>query len=429
MKFKQLNESVLVEKEVSGYVQLPKDVKDQLNSKSYQNAYNLVVKESDIPQKDVKLAVVYVEYKPTKENIANALTLKGIIVGYDGKNPIKGYLQENPNKRVGVGFFSGPFNSDDFLDVVDKKARDKVLKEGYFKIVGNISSATSYPDKDANKLVEKLKGAGIAASKKESTKADGGGALSKADVVVNAYLEDMFPGVMQDKIKPFRDGVEKVAVELGLTNNNPILAFLKEYLNKHNMTRAGFISLNNVYANDIIEDRDLSSSEISGLLKSNMFENINTQDAEYIIGTYNDLLTDTYSEFNINELKALSAKKGINIQYDGDGSIISGKTKLFADAVVFKKGQIDKGVETADEIKKTLDLLNKYDQNKKAEPKPVVKPNTNAPETKKEPAIKVAGNIPKPDAGKEKIYDDLLARKGVDVPSLIAYLKNKNLVG
>ena len=68
MKFKQLNETILIEKEVKGAplkdIELSKTVSDAVEAGSWQDAFNQA--ESSVAEQE--LFVVFVDYVPTKQH-------------------------------------------------------------------------------------------------------------------------------------------------------------------------------------------------------------------------------------------------------------------------------------------------------------------------------------------------------------------------
>lgn len=444
MKLKQLNEATLIEKEVSGLdlkdIEVSTKVADLIKNQQWQNAY----KEASIGVDEQQLYVVFIEYYPSKAHNDQAKKAGGILVGSDSpENVIKGYLQENKNKPVEAGGFLNLKNittlGSELVDIVDPNNTTKIIREGYFKLVKTPEGATPYSKENANILIKKLKGigGGVRAARAEPVRReDLGKTGSEKDLVIKEYLKTVF-GADEAKIEPFRDLVIKIAGELGL-DKNPIINFLREYIKLNEMERQGFITLNNLYANRVIENTDLLSSNITPLLKSDLLVKTPSADAEYIIETYRELLY-AYRNFNAEELSVLArekyGEKNITKIINKDRSLNKNWKKNLADALVYKANSIGKSVESADYIEQKMDKLelagNKAKEKTiapKASTKVAGQPQA-ASAAGSTPAIKVTG-VPgslSPEAeGKYKAVLQGITKE--DVPELMAYLKKNKLI-
>lgn len=244
---------------------------------------------------------------------------------------------------------------------------------------------------------------------------------SPQNVVLNRYLEDMFPGAEFDKIKDFKELLEKLVIETGF-NNNPVITFLQGLLKTSSLSRKGFITLNNLYANDDVEAVDFLSSNITKLLKSNILEQ-GTENASTIIGLYRQML-NSYEDFNIEVMKELqnNSVPFLKLNWDDDGGLKDSQSKKnLADLVIYRPDLVNQQVDTIENIRnKILKLKTRNTR---------TNPETFPADTRG--AIKVVGRVPDTiDDVQQSRFDDVF--KGVtqkDVPGMIRYLKDKKLVG
>jgi hypothetical protein len=249
----------------------------------------------------------------------------------------------------------------------------------------------------------------------------GGEEGSPQNVVLNKYMEDMFPGVELDKIKDFRDYLEKLVIETGF-NNNPVIIFLQGFLKNSSLSRKGFITLNNLYANDNIESVDFLSSDITSLLKSDLFEK-GTDNAATIIDLYKQLLY-SYDDLNIEEMEALQGEQVpfLKLNWDDRGGLKDKQSKQnLADMVIFRPGLINKQVDTVENIKNKILKLRTRN----------VRTGRETSDAENRGPVKVVGRVATEldDSQRDK-FDNMF--KGVssrDVPAMMRYLKDKKLVG
>jgi hypothetical protein len=348
MKIIKLNEQKLVEKEVLGKkpedVQLDADTKQLMKDGKYKDAYFKVAG----PETGDSSYFIYIEYTPTKKQIDAATKLNGVILGYSG-SPLKGYLKESANKKLKVGWFSGNAGAE-LLGIVDSSDPLKVIKEPYISLVADTKDATAYSEKNAKEIVKKLSenGTGVTLVKEEK-------APSKKEAFFREYLKKIFPG-QEDAIKDFKRELMGLLVALEF-KPNALVTFLSEYLKNNKMSKSGFITLNNTYANNSIDDVDLeASSELYTLFMSNLFVNTGVADAEVIIDAYKSILyTPSWQGFNMVAMESLKREKdpSIKLVYDKeDGSLEDEESKKnLANMVVFRKGKIGQEVESADKVK------------------------------------------------------------------------------
>jgi hypothetical protein len=421
MKIIKLNEQKLVEKEVLGKkpedVQLDADTKQLMKDGKYKDAYFKVAG----PETGDSSYFIYIEYTPTKKQIDAATKLNGVILGYSG-SPLKGYLKESANKKLKVGWFSGNAGAE-LLGIVDGSNSSIVIKEPYISLVADTKDATAYSEKDAKELIKKLseKETGITSVKEEK-------APSKKEAFFKEYLNTKFPG-KEAKIKDFRKELIGLLIALEF-KENPMIEFLAKYLEKYDMTRSGFITLNNLYSQADIDDIDFTGSDITPLLMSNLLVNTGTADAAYIIASYKDLIY-SYEDFNIPSMLAARDEKNpsANLDYDSDGGLKGRESKQnLADLVIFAKGKINDVVEPVDKIKALMSKL-RIKNTGKAKPSP--KATTNPAGESGKPSIVVSGGVAKGVAPEtERKFDSIFNNvdKG-EIPELMAYLKNKKLIG
>jgi hypothetical protein len=429
MKVINLNETLLLERPVSGKVlsdiELSDEIKKSIEAGDWKTAYE----KSDIGVEDGDMYAIFIEYQPTSKHLEVAKKLNGEIAGIERakNNLIFGYLQENPNhkKAEQAGLINIGGLGDELVSVVKKDASgnvESILKEGYFNIIETTKGATPYSKKDSDILIKTLKGVGSGvklARADKVTRESIGVVSSQQDLVINEYLKATF-GNELGKISEFKEYVIKDIVEVGFSNN-PIIEFLKEYLKTHDMKPNGFISLNNLYANGYIDDSDLmSNTEFKDLLNSNLLEQTRYSEAEYIVDTYRSLLY-TYETFNPQLINQLSQQQGLRIELDNKGVVKKEFRKNLADLVVFKEGTNKKEVKSLNDIKSVMTRLNTRSDQQRTPP---------AGQREGE-GITVRGApsslAPDDEAKFNQIFNqNNLTEK--DVPALMAYIKSRNLV-
>jgi hypothetical protein len=419
MKLIQLNEKLLLEKEVSSAtlknIELSKEVKDLADQKLWQQAYD----SSGFDVEENQLYDIKVEYQPTKGQLDYASKKNGKVLGYDGLKPIIGYLKENPNRKDLENMAKL------LVDVVDTTTPPAPIEEGYFSILPTKEGATPYSLDGAKELIKELKSvnSGIKSAKEETVRRQDLGYIgSERDLVVQKYLEEMFPGNGQQKIKDFKDVLVKLVKETGF-DNNPAISFLQEYLKNYNMTRVGFICLNNLWGSGVISEKDLVSSSLTTLLKSDLLVGTPTADATEIIEAYKELIY-TYDTYSKPEIDSLSERKNLTIEVDKNGSVKKEFRKNLADAVVFKSGLVGKQVEPISTIKNTLSRIKTDGRYSQTTPATSTKKDTEELKVVGEPKIL----SPEDETKYDQMLQDFGLKKG-DIPSLMAYLKSKNLVG
>jgi hypothetical protein len=418
MKLIQLNEKLLLEKEVSSAtlknIEFSRGVKDLVDEKLWQQAYD----SSGFDVEENQLYEIKVEYQPTKGQIDYANKKNGKVLGYDGLKPIVGYLKENPNKKDLENMAKL------FVDVVDTTSPPASIEEGYFTILPTKEGATPYSLEGAKELIKELKrvNSGIKSAKEETVRRQDLGYIgSERDLVVQKYLEEMFPGNEQQKIKDFKDVLVKLVKETGF-DNNPVVIFLKDFLKNSSLSRRGFIALNNLYAKDVIKAVDFLSSNITGLLKSNILEQ-GTENASTIIDLYKQIL-ESYYEFNIEEMKELQADNVpfLKLNWKEDGELKDSQSKKnLSDMVIFRPNLINKQVDTIENIRNKMlrlevkNSLTKY----------------GSEDLSSKDEIRVVGRVPTTieDSQKNRFDDMFKNITQKDVPGMVRYLKDNKLIG
>jgi hypothetical protein len=436
MKLIRLNEEKLLEKEINSQtlkdITISKNVQDEIAVDNWQKAYD----DAGFGVEEGQLYVVFVDYKPTQSQLNKAKNKKGTYPLPSGQDFIKGYLKQQSTEKIETGGFLNLKNIEDFgykfIDIVDETDPNKIVENGYFKILETQKDASVYSEKDAKALVKKIKGfgggSGVRVAREEPvTRKDIGKKDSEKDLVLDAYLKNKF-GTAEKKIEEFRDYLEKLIIETGF-DKNPVVTFLQDYLKTSELSRKGFIALNNLYAREEIEAVDFLSSNLTPLLKSNIFEQ-GTDDALNILELYKSILY-TYLEFNKSEVKSLQSTQtvplDINIDKYGELKDVKSKKNL-ADLVVYKPNLLGSEVDTPENIKeKILKIRNK--QEDKDEDEEEIEIDSTDVKTKTD--IKVVGKVsPTLEPSQENRFKSML--KGLtkdDMPTLMRYLKNGKLIG
>lgn len=290
MKVQKLVEQKLVEREIKGTafndIALSQEVKDLIAGGKWQDAYT----KASMDTTGQKLFVLYVDYQPSEDDVNGTSREMKNLGGY--LKPAKGYLQETDAVVKAGGFLKlrnlKNFGSKlfDVYAIKDGKATDEVVRPGYFKCVENESDATTYTEKDADDLVSKIQGLGSdikSITKRQVQATDVGKAGSEKDIVIDQFLQSVF-GDNFRKIEKYKDLVAKAAKEVGLSlEQNVLLAFLNSYLKKHDLDRNGFIVMNNLYANSVVDSDDFR--ELPILSNSDIYTK-SYQDAENIVKIY-----------------------------------------------------------------------------------------------------------------------------------------------
>jgi hypothetical protein len=432
MKLIRLNEEKLLEKEINSQtpkdITLSKTVRDEIAIDSWQKAYDT----ADFGVEEEQLYVVFVDYKPTQSQLNKAKTKKGTYPLLSGQDFIKGYLKQQTTEKIETGGFLNLKNIEDFgykfIDIVDETDPNKIVEKGYFKILETQNDASVYSEKDAKALVKKIKGfgggSGVRVAREEPvTRKDIGKTDSEKELVINSYFKNKF-GTDEKKIENFRDYLEKLVIEIGL-DKNPVITFLQNFLKTSELSRKGFIALNNLYAREEIEETDFLSSNLTPLLKSDIFEQ-GTEVASDILELYKSML-NTYLEYNESELKSLQDTQTsvlkINIDRDGELQDVKSKKNL-ADLVVYKPNLLGSEVDTPENIKeKILKIRKKPEEEEETE--------IDSTDVKTKADIKVVGKVsPTLDPSQEDRFKNML--KNVtkdDMPFIMRYFKNNKLIG
>lgn len=240
------------------------------------------------------------------------------------------------------------------------------------------------------------------------------------ELFFDEYLKKKFAG-KEDKIKDFKEQLITLLVALEF-EDNPIIDFLVKYLDIHNMTKSGFITLNNLYATGMIDDVDFISSNITPILFSDIFVSNSVANAEFIIQTYQNLLEGSYdlNFLNIDEMNRLVKEKmpeGTNpkelLKYKDNGVVPDEKRKTLVDLVIFEAGQADKKVDKIENIKKAITNL-------KAKNLGAVKKDTSRVTLNMAPSIE--------QQQKSKLKNMIKDLKKEEVPALLRTLKDDGLL-
>jgi uncharacterized protein YqgQ len=228
------------------------------------------------------------------------------------------------------------------------------------------------------------------------------------------YLKKKFAG-KEAKIEKFKDKLIDLLIALKF-EEHPLINFLLDYITNHNMEPTGFITLNNLYANGIIDDVDLISSDLTPLLKSNLLEKTGYANAEFIIEAYQDI---GYGSLNIEEMKRIVKEKLDRddakevLKYDGDGRLQDSGIQTLTDLIIFEKGQINQKIDDPEKIKKTLTMLQTKNPDQ-------VKKDTSRV------SLSMAQTLKPSDT--QKFEDKLKEFRKEDIPLILRYFKNKNFI-
>ncbi len=242
---------------------------------------------------------------------------------------------------------------------------------------------------------------------------------SPQKVILNSYIEDMFPGAELDKIKDFRDYLEKFIIETGF-DNNPAIKFLQDFLktqtDKSKMSRKGFITFNNLYAQDDIEDVDFISSDLTPILKSDIFEQ-GTENAQKIIQFYTSIV-NSYRKFNRDVIQEIQSENTpfVKLNIDSDGDLDDASQKALAKMVVFRP-------DAANQVDSINNITNKVTR--------LQTKSTTQQQTTTKPENRVTVPMaPTIEPSTEAKFNDLLKDvKPGEMPQLMRFLKNKKFVG
>jgi hypothetical protein len=431
MKLVKLEESVLLEKEVTGAknVGLSAEVIQKIKDGDYKGAYSDVLNQEE-GQGASFIYVVYDsnESQKMKGELAKLGKTKGgvsgtvSIIGHTPGTPLKGFLKQ-ASSSVKTGWFSGNIGLN-FLGVQDSAGT--VIVDGLFTIVPTTTDATPYSEKDVASIISKLKGGNIGITEIKEEKAP-----SKKQAFYNTYLNKIFPG-QADAIKEFKQELMGLLIALEF-KPNALVTFLSEYLKKHKMSKSGFITLNNTYAKGSLDDVDLQpSSELYPLFMSNLFVNTGVADAEAIIDAYKSIIySSSWQGFNMNEMEILKKEKDPNVKlvYDKtDGSLEDDESKKnLADLIVFRKGRVGQEVESPAKIKETIAKIKS--KNTSAPKAGAAAPGSKPAETagnKISVSVDVPTNVSKQTSKKvDKIASDLAPD---EVASLLATLKKQKKI-
>ena len=137
--------------------------------------------------------------------------------------------------------------------------------------------------------------------------------LIEKQEIANEFVDVAFPNAQ------FKDVLVKLCVELDTIDNS--FTTLLDGLSQKNLspTRRYLIALNNLYANDVIEDQDLELRGKDGvntiLINPQLTKMDNSSDVEFLIKSYYWLsnknnLTGKYKDFNYNGLRDIASIKG-----------------------------------------------------------------------------------------------------------------------
>jgi hypothetical protein len=237
---------------------------------------------------------------------------------------------------------------------------------------------------------------------------------SPQKVIINSYMEDMFPGIELNKIKDFKDYLEKFVIETGF-DDNPAIKFLQDFLKTQTMSRKGFITFNNLYAQDDIEDVDFISSDLTKLLKSDIFEQ-GTENAQKVIQVYNEI-ANFYRKFNTDVIKELQGEivPFVKLNIDTEGALDDASKKALAKMVVFKPG----GNNQVDSIKNINDRVTRLK----------TKGTTQQTQASSDNRVTVPLSSTLEPSTEAKFNSLLKDIKSSEVPQLMRLLKNKKLIG
>lgn len=248
---------------------------------------------------------------------------------------------------------------------------------------------------------------------------------SQREEVYDTYLAKRFPKYGK-VIEPYKDILIKLLVEIGV-DNNPFLDFVDLFYRKtginNSLSSEGFIALNNLYADGIIEDADLRGTgkdfkNASLLLKQSLYRNNSADDIENIVRSYEWLGEKYRIENSINRT---------TIQFPGNPKTYTKEElvqspKLLQDLVVFKSGNAKKDdVRSFKEISEILEYLEEYDTRSRN----TVKAQGYKPKNK---TIQVKDTLSDKDIA---FWDDKLSKLKLNkntATSLLAYLSRKNLI-
>jgi hypothetical protein len=237
---------------------------------------------------------------------------------------------------------------------------------------------------------------------------------SPQNIILNRYMEQMFPGAELNKIKDFKDYLGKFVIETGF-DGNPAIKFLQDFLKTETMSRKGFITFNNLYAQDDIEEVDFVSSDLTNLLKSDIFEQ-GTENAQKTIQIYNSIV-NSYRKFNTDVIKELQAEvvPFVKLNIDSDGDLDDASKKALANMVIFKPN----ATKQVDSIKNISDKLTRLQTRSIAQ----------QAQTDSDKRISVV-MAPTIEPSTEAKFNDLLKDvKPGEMPQLMRFLKNKKFVG
>ena len=137
--------------------------------------------------------------------------------------------------------------------------------------------------------------------------------LTEKQEIASEFVDVIFPNAQ------FKDVLVKLCVELDTIDNS--FTTLLDGLSQKNLspTRKYLIALNNLYANDVIDDQDLEFHGNDGvntiLINPQLAKMNNSSDIEFLIKSYYWLsnknnLTGKYKDFNYNGLKDIASIKG-----------------------------------------------------------------------------------------------------------------------